>query len=57
MIIKILGIVFYWHLHLSQDEFKKCWPNICARAWHSVSVMGHKQGLELALPEFTKVLI
>ena len=24
--------------------------NICTHTWHSVSVMGHKQGFELALP-------
>ena len=26
--------------------------NICAHTWHSVSVMGHKQGFELAVPVF-----
>ena len=25
--------------------------NICAHTWHSVSVMGRKQGFELAVPE------
>ena len=24
--------------------------NMCAHTWHSVSVMGHKQGFELAVP-------
>ena len=24
--------------------------NICAHTWHSVSVMGHKQDFELAVP-------
>ena len=35
-----------------QDEFPKCWLNMCAHAtshtWRSVSVMGQKQGFELA---------
>ena len=26
--------------------------NICAHTWHSVSVMGHKQGFELNIPVF-----
>ena len=24
--------------------------NMCAHTWHSMSVMGHKQGFELAVP-------
>ena len=29
---------------------KTVYLNICAHTWHSVSVMGHKQGFEFAVP-------
>ena len=42
---------FYWHLRMSSKNVDL---NICARTWHSVSAMGHKQGLKLAVPVFTR---
>ena len=33
-----------------QDEFQNVDLNICVQTWHPVSVLGHRQGFELAVP-------
>ena len=50
---KVGNSFFYWRLHSSQDKFQNVDLDICAHTWHSVSVMGHKQGFNLAVPEFS----
>ena len=48
---KILGLVFYidicTHHRMSSQNVDL---NICAHTWYSLSVMGHKQDVELAVP-------
>ena len=50
----MLGIVFLLTFSLATSISSKLGDlNICAHTWHSVSVLGPKQGFELALPELT----
>ena len=47
----MLAIVFsndIWTLY--RISSKNFYLNICAHTWHLVSVVGHKQGFELAVP-------
>ena len=48
----MLGIVFSIEICTRHRmSFKNVDLNICAHTWHSVSVMGHKKGFDLAVPE------
>ena len=48
----MLGIVFSIEICTRHSmSFKNVDLNICAQTWHSVSVMGRKQGFDLAVPE------
>ena len=52
MLKTMLGIVFSIEICTRHRmSFKNVDLNICAHTWHSVSVMGHKQGFDLAVPE------
>ena len=51
---------FYWNLYSPQTHrtnFNDVDLNVCAQTCHSVSVVGHKQGFELAVPELIKIII
>ena len=50
----MLGIVFSTDICTRHRmSSKNVDVNICAHTWHSVSVMGHKHGFKLAVPEKT----
>ena len=50
----MLGIVFSIDIcTLHRISSKNVDLNICAHTWHSVSVMGHKQSFDLAVPVLT----
>ena len=52
MFKKMLGIVFSIDIcTLHRMSFKNVDLNICAHTSHSVTVMGHKQSFDLAVPE------
>ena len=47
----MLWIVFSFDIcPLHRISFKNVDLNMCAHTWHSVSVIGHKQGFDLAVP-------
>ena len=52
MLIKVLAFFYLIDIFtLHKMSSKNIELNICAYTWHSVSVMGHEQGLELTVPE------
>ena len=55
------NLFFCWHLNkLSRGDrtsFKNVYLNIFAQIGHSVSVLGHKQGVELVLHAMTSYMI
>ena len=51
----MLGIVFSINVcTLHKMSSTNVDLNICAHTWHSVSVMDHKQGFDLAVPVLLK---
>ena len=55
MLEQMLEFFFYRHLLSSQELVPKMWILIFLPkldSWHSVSVLGHQQGYELAVPLF-----
>ena len=51
----MVGIVFSIEIcTLHRITSKNIDLNICAHTWHSVLLMGHKQGFDLAAPELLK---
>ena len=49
----MLGIVFSIDICTRHRmSYKNVDLNFCAHTWHSVSVLGHNQGFELAVPVF-----
>ena len=53
----MLEIVFIYIFTSYKTSFKSDDLNNFVHAWHSVSVLGHKQGFELAVPEINTLQI